>query len=89
MIMIHLLNMLIAIMGNTFAVGNENIEQQKYREHLRFVVDNWFMRQLAFDDIDSVKYIITAFSSNEDDHNESIFHELKEEVTNKTSGIFE
>jgi hypothetical protein len=25
-IMIHLLNMLIAIMGNTFAVGNENIE---------------------------------------------------------------
>lgn len=26
-IMIHLLNMLIAIMGNTFAVGNENIEQ--------------------------------------------------------------
>ena len=43
-IMIHLLNMLIAIMGNTFNVGNESQEQQKYREHLRFVIDNWYMR---------------------------------------------
>ena len=80
--------MLIAIMGNTFAVGNENIEQQKYREHLRFVVDNWFLRQVAFKDIDSVKYIITAFSLNEDEHDISIYHELKKEVGLSTNGIF-
>jgi hypothetical protein len=52
-------------------------------------VDNWFMRRVAFKDIDSVKYIITAFSSNEDEHDDTIFHELKEEVALKTSGIFE
>ena len=47
------------------------------------------MRRVAFKDIDSVKYIITAFSSNEDEHDDTIFHELKEEVALKTSGIFE
>lgn len=30
-IIIHFLNMLIAIMGNTFEVGNESQEQQMYR----------------------------------------------------------
>ena len=76
--------MLIAIMGNTFSIGNDNLEQQKYREHLRFVVDNWFMRDKAFKDIGSVKYIITAFSSNDDELEDTIFTELKEEVTLKT-----
>ena len=47
------------------------------------------MRDKAFNDIGSVKYIITAFSSNDDDIEDTIFHELKEEVALKTSGIFE
>ena len=51
-IIIHMLNMLIAIMGNTFEVGNQSQEQQKYKEHLRFVVDNWFMRKFAFKNIE-------------------------------------
>ena len=72
-IMILLLNMLIAIMGNTFAIGNESLEQQKYREHLRFVVDNWFLRELAFSDIQSVKYIVTAFSAGDADEDNEVF----------------
>ena len=60
-IIILMLNMLIAIMGNTFEIGNQTQEQQKYKEHLRFVVDNWFMRKFAFKHIEKVKYIITTF----------------------------
>lgn len=42
-IMIHLLNMLIAIMGNTYQVNNEKSTQITYRDHLKFVLDNWFL----------------------------------------------
>lgn len=47
-IMIHLLNMLIAIMGNTFAERHEVAEQIKYKDHLNFVLDNWFILDRAF-----------------------------------------
>jgi len=52
--MIHLMNMLIAIMGNTYAVRNESIEELKYKDHLRFVLDNWFLLPYAFKDISKV-----------------------------------
>ena len=81
-IMLHLLNMLIAIMGNTFDVGNQSAEQQKYREHLRFVVDNWFMRKLAFREIHKVKYIITAFSALEHENDDQAIFEMREEIAN-------
>ena len=86
-ILIHLLNMLIAIMGNTFSVGNESLEQQKYKQHLRFVVDNWFMRRFAFENIRSVKYIIAAFSACEDDNHDPLVEEIKDEIVNKTADI--
>jgi len=50
--LIHMLNMLVAIMGNTFELGNLTQEQQKYKEHLSFVVDNWFLRKNAFKNIE-------------------------------------
>lgn len=86
-IMILLLNMLIAIMGNTFAVGNESLEQQKYREHLRFVVDNWFLRELAFSDIRGVKYIITAFSAADDEGDDPVFDEIKDEIRKQQESV--
>ena len=52
--MIHLMNMLIAIMGNTYTVRNEVIEELKYKDHLRFVLDNWFLLPHAFKDINKV-----------------------------------
>ena len=39
-LLIHLLNMLIAIMGDTFGKFNEIKHQQTIRNHLRFVMDN-------------------------------------------------
>lgn len=90
-IMILLLNMLIAIMGNTFTIGNESLEQQKYREHLNFVIDNWFMRKLAFKitfkDINSVSYIVTAFSANDGEDHDPVFEEIKDTIETKTEAI--
>ena len=47
-IMIHLLNMLIAIMGNTFSERQANIEKIFYKDHLNFVLDNWYLIKTAF-----------------------------------------
>ena len=38
------MNMLIAIMGETFTENNEVAEQNRIREHLRFVMDHWYMQ---------------------------------------------
>jgi hypothetical protein len=46
-LLIHLLNMLIAIMGETFAKTNEIKHQQTIRNHLRFVIDNQWRDPLA------------------------------------------
>ena len=41
--MIHLMNMLIAIMSQTYVERNEVINEIKFKDHLRFVLDNWFI----------------------------------------------
>lgn len=41
MILIHLLNMLIAIMGESFAKNNQVAYKKKIKDHLHFVMDNW------------------------------------------------
>lgn len=43
LLLIHLLNMLIAIMGDTFGRRNEVAEQIRVKDHLAFVIDNWFL----------------------------------------------
>ena len=60
MIIIHFMNMLIAIMGNTFAERSEVADQIMIKDHLRFVMDNWLLKDLAFD-LPKIKYIICAF----------------------------
>jgi hypothetical protein len=47
-IIMHFLNMLIAIMGNTFAVRAEVGAQVMVKDHLRFVMDNWLLMNIAF-----------------------------------------
>ena len=66
---IHLLNMLIAIMGDTFNNREPVRDQIRLRDHLNFVIEHWYMNYLVFDkkDIMGTKYIITAFSSIDDD----------------------
>jgi len=42
-ILVHLMNMLIAVMGETFSSNNEVKDRLKTQSHLRFVVDNLWM----------------------------------------------
>ena len=57
---IHLLNMLIAYMGETFGTNNEKGEQIKIKDHLSFVLDNWYLKEYSLGDVKSIKYIIAA-----------------------------
>ena len=61
--------MLIAIMGDTFNNREPVRDQIRLRDHLSFVIEHWYMNYLVFDkkDIMGTKYIITAFSSIDDD----------------------
>jgi hypothetical protein len=61
-LLIHLLNMLIAIMGDTFGNRNEVAAQIKIKDHLAFVIDNWYLKDISLGDIKQINYIITAFN---------------------------
>ena len=74
-IMIHLLNMLIAIMGNTYSERREQEVSLRQKDHLRFVLDNFHLRENSFEDIKSVRYIIAAFQMDEEiTESEELFH---------------
>ena len=38
--------MLIAIMGDTFSKNNVISNQLKIRDHLQFVLDNWYLNEI-------------------------------------------
>lgn len=65
-IILHFLNMLIAIMGNTFGERTEVGAQIMVRDHLRFVMDNWMLLGVAFPDKSNINYIIAAMSASDD-----------------------
>ena len=58
---VHLLNMLIAIMGETFASNKEDEKPNRVREHLRFILYNWPLDPLK-DQKESgqINYLISA-----------------------------
>ena len=62
-IQIHFLNLLIAIMGNTFAERKAVENKIMVKDHLNFVMDNWFLLNLAFPNKKKIRYIVTAFLS--------------------------
>ena len=88
--MIHLMNMLIAIMGNTYTVRNEVIEELKYKDHLRFVLDNWFLLPYAFKDITKVQYVIGGFSlvTPENEASYELNNKVNSDVANLKKVIF-
>jgi hypothetical protein len=65
-LLIHLLNMLIAIMGDTFGQRNEVAQQIKIKDHLAFVIDNWYLKDFSLGNIKEINYIITAFHIEQD-----------------------
>ena len=73
--------MLIAIMGNTFAVRSEIASEIRIRDHLWFVLHNWYLSDLAFEDKNRLKYVITAFAVEEnhtEDDNNAMLESNKE-----------
>ena len=84
MLLIHLLNMLIAMMGETFGNFNEIKAQIKVRDHLSFVMDNWYLNGLSIGkDIEFMKYIVTAFLVTGDDE----AHEMLKIVDGKLDSL--
>ena len=76
---IHLLNMLIAIMSETFAKNSEAADQNRMREHLHFIMDNWWMDPLG-ERRSRINYLVTAFLNEEDEEDVEILKELDELV---------
>ena len=64
-IFIILMNMLVAIMQNTFAKRRLIAEQVKIKDHFKFVLDNWHLINYALKDKSSIAYIIGAIHHNE------------------------
>ena len=74
MLLIHLLNMLIAIMGETFSKNNEIKEVQMAKSHLSFVMDNWWIDPIK--DKEKIRYIIAAELKDDDNEETEILMEL-------------
>ena len=64
LLVIHFLNMLIAIMGETFSQNHETKRIQQIQSHLRFVLDNTYIDPIS--DKDKITYLVTAFVNEED-----------------------
>ena len=52
-------------MAGTYNERIESANKIMTRDHLRFVVDNWFLIDIAFKGKKNLKYIITAFFADE------------------------
>lgn len=74
---IHMLNMLIAIMGEIFSNNNENKESKKKMSQLAFVVENWWIDPIL--DKKQIVYLLAAFKIDDQDENdEERFEKLNE-----------
>mmetsp|Transcript_19670 Transcript_19670/g.14399 ORF Transcript_19670/g.14399 Transcript_19670/m.14399 type:complete len:144 (+) Transcript_19670:1217-1648(+) len=68
LIMIMLLNMLIAIMGDTYGTIKQTEEQAKLKEYLLLIIENEFLINRT-DFFHDVKYIISVRIDQEKDEN--------------------
>jgi hypothetical protein len=66
-IIIILLNMLIAIMGDTFSKQSTISELLLIKDHLHFIIDNWYLNSLAIKDRDQIQYLFVAFNAANND----------------------
>jgi hypothetical protein len=76
-LLIHLLNMLIAIMGETFGKFNEEHEIQKAKSHLSFVMDNWWIEPIPKKERDKIRYIISAELKDNEDEDTEVLYEVQ------------
>ena len=78
---IHMLNMLIALMGESFAKNSEVAEANKRMSQLAFVVDNWWLDPISPEEKQNIVYIVGGFQIvMEDDANQDKFTNLNDKV---------
>ena len=89
--------MLIAIMGDTFNKNNQVEKQLRCKDHLSFVLDNWYLNKLSFLRWKQkpINYIMTAFQVHDkNDEIESIkriyekIEEVDEDLRKENDRIF-
>jgi hypothetical protein len=78
---ILLLNLLIAVMNDSFLNNNEVVESTKRQQQLEFVVDNWWIDPIQ--DKKNIVYLVAAFSMDNEKkkREDGIFEEIKNEIT--------
>lgn len=64
--MVHLLNMLIAVMGQSFDKNAEIADSNRKISQLEFVVNNWWIHPIH--DKNKIIYFVAAFNVNDEDH---------------------
>ena len=76
---VHMLNMLIAIMGATYMSRSEVSHNIRTRDHLKFVIENWHLKS-NFKELEKMKYIICAFVDHQFSGLESNTQIMTEEI---------
>jgi len=76
LMIITMMNMLIAIMGETFANNSEVADENRLREHLQFIVDHWFIDPFSERGKHRINYLMTAFLNEEDEEDVEILKDL-------------
>ena len=71
---ILLLNMLIAVMSDSFLKNNEVFDATKRMQQLQFVVDNWWIEPI--ENKDQIVYLVAAFSMDIDDDEDEKLDEI-------------
>ena len=71
---ILLLNMLIAVMSDSFLKNNEVFDATKRMQQLQFVVDNWWINPIK--DKEKIVYLVAAFSMDIDDDEDEKLDEI-------------
>lgn len=77
---IVMMNMLVAIMGETFVKNYEIEERNVLRTKLRFVIDNWFFSPFTNKDKTQIKYLVAAMLNDGDDEETEKIQELKDKI---------
>ena len=86
-LLIHLLNMLIAIMGDAYSEDKEVFEKQRIMNFLKFINDKWHFKNFAFDidvskgekkkeTIEKTKYVIVALNQEDQPQDTDLIREL-------------
>ena len=75
---ILLLNMLIAVMSDSFLKNNEVFDATKRMQQLQFVVDNWWINPIK--DKEKIVYLVAAFSMDIDDDEDEKLDEINANI---------